>query len=172
MKCINPILRFTGILPLFLGAILGTTQLFGQTSIDTNTPAMATADVSYAPLLLLTNDDGKVVPLQNGQMLEVGRTYRLAAVPNPGYTFTNWTLVYAYTLTTVFVAGPGVLATNVTSTLSRVPDYITRRVIKFRMQAPEVIFDSPANTLTRTVGWEPEFVARKRHGTEASPPQK
>src|SRR5215475_8377994 len=86
-------------LALLLGVLLGITRLSGQTSSDTNSPAPPT----YSPLLLFTNTGGKVVPLHDGQMLKVGRRYMLAAVPSPGFAFTNWTLVNAYTFATVII---------------------------------------------------------------------
>ena len=156
----RPLLNLLRLLPLLMPAFLGTTQLSGQT-----------ADTSYSPLLLYTNTGGKVVPLHDGQMLNVGKRYRMAAVPNPGFAFTNWTLVYAFTFSTVVINEDGTQSTVSSTNFSEVPDYSTRRVLKFTNQAPEVIIDLPNITITQAIGWRPEFVPRPARRSKTKPPQ-
>ena len=46
--------------------------------------------VSASPLTVRTNGAGKVAPVLDGKMLEVGRTYTLTATPVPRNFFTGW----------------------------------------------------------------------------------
>ena len=45
---------------------------------------------ALSPLTLLTNGQGTISGLTNGQMLEVGRTYQIIATPGPGHLFSSW----------------------------------------------------------------------------------
>jgi uncharacterized repeat protein (TIGR02543 family) len=47
--------------------------------------------VVYVPLSVQTNGWGSVAPNLDGSLLEIGRTYRMRAVPGPGQVFAGWT---------------------------------------------------------------------------------
>ena len=50
----------------------------------------ASAQGILAPLSLFINGGGTVSPLTNGQPLEIGQTYNIAAIPEAGFTFRSW----------------------------------------------------------------------------------
>lgn len=47
--------------------------------------------VPISPIALLTNGWGSILGASNGQVLEVGTSYTLTAVPVPGFAFAHWT---------------------------------------------------------------------------------
>ena len=57
------------------------------------TSQVATVTVApvFSPITVLVNGQGSVSPNYNGQSLQIGATYTLAAAPGDGYYFTNWT---------------------------------------------------------------------------------
>jgi uncharacterized repeat protein (TIGR02543 family) len=64
-------------------------------SVDTsgNESALAArtlTNVVVAALSLSTTGQGTVTPNLNGQMLEIGKSYTVTAVPSAGYAFSNW----------------------------------------------------------------------------------
>jgi len=44
-----------------------------------------------APLVVKINGKGKVTPEYNGVLLEIGKTYKMKAIPGPGCAFAGWT---------------------------------------------------------------------------------
>src|SRR5439155_4288624 len=62
--------------------------------VSTNSPAETVVrSVTYVmtgPLIVQTNGLGTGVPNLDGRQLEVGRTYRIRAVPGPGQVFAGW----------------------------------------------------------------------------------
>ncbi len=45
---------------------------------------------TLAPLYLYTSGDGNITPLESGQLLDVGQSYDMTAVPDAGYVFSSW----------------------------------------------------------------------------------
>jgi autotransporter-associated beta strand protein len=72
------------------------TNVFSVYGLDTSSNAspVCTWYLTYAPLsplTLLVQGEGTVTPNLNGQLLGVGQTYTLTAVPGQYYVFSNWT---------------------------------------------------------------------------------
>jgi hypothetical protein len=116
-------------------------------------------DAQFAPLQLFTTGSGKVVPFNDGQMLEVGHRYVLTAVAEPGYEFANWNPVNVFTFIQQVLDESGNLETVTNTVLSPVQRFISRPALMFEMQAEEVILSSPALTIIQGVGWQANFVA-------------
>src|SRR5258707_171832 len=78
-------------------------------SVDTagNQSVPVSETITYAILSQITlsaNGNGRISPNLNGQLLEVGQSYTLSALPAAGNAFTNWTGgVSANTATLTFV---------------------------------------------------------------------
>ena len=116
---------------------------------------------TLAPLYLSTTGSGTISPLQNGQLLEVGQSYSLTATADPAFVFNNWQPVNVFTLTAtiVDVSGPvPVTNMNVSVTASPRPEFFPDPVLQFTMQPVQVLYATPANTLTEGVGWQANFV--------------
>jgi hypothetical protein len=131
---------------LTLAAVCFANQIYGQ-------------GVAYASLMLFTNGAGSISPIQNGQLLEVGQTYDMEAIPDSGFVFSSWQPVNIFTYTEVTFDPDG--ETNppiISSVLSPVPDYSYQQALEFTMQPVMVILDQPYNTLTESSGWQANFV--------------
>ena len=112
-----------------------------------------------APLYLFINGSGIISPLQNNQLLVVGQTYELTAIPDSGFTFNSWQPVYVFNVTTYLVDGNGNSIPNSFVNTSLVPAYYILPVLDFTMQPTSVIDDNPGvNILTRSSGWQANFV--------------
>lgn len=122
-----------------------------------------TSGVTYAPLFLLIQGNGRVLPFENGQMLPVGRDFELSAFPDRGYEFAYWSPVDVFTDTEVIYDSNGVpLPPRISVTISPIPKQIPRPSLRFTMQPVEVIVDIPGvRTLTRGEGWQATFVQRR-----------
>jgi hypothetical protein len=145
---------------LLLTFILAAQTLPAQTTDDPPDSALVTNEVSYSPLYLFTNGPGWIFPFEDGQMLEVGRTYRMLAIPDRDNEFTNWQPVNLFTFTEILHHFPGDDGYIVTSTLaSPLPEYYSDPVLEFTNQPEEVILDTPARTITKSLGWQANFVA-------------
>ena len=92
---------------LLLAAILAVQELPAQTASDIPRSVAQDSGDSYAPLMLFTNGGGRIVPYQDGQMLETGRTYVMVAIPSRGFAFSSWQPVVVFTFTE-YTHGPRV----------------------------------------------------------------
>jgi hypothetical protein len=124
--------------------------------------------VQQAPLLLFTTGLGRVVPFHDGQMLEVGRRYVMTAVAERGYEFANWNPVNVFTFIEQVLDGSGSMQTVTNIVTSPVPRFTERPALLFEMQAEEVIYNSPALTIIKGVGWQANFVAVQKEGPPIS----
>ena len=118
-------------------------------------------DPVFAPPHIYTNGAGGVSPPFAGQMLEVGRTYEMVGIPDPGFVFSSWQLVDLFTFS-VFTSGPD--GEIYPPTISTVPSpnmqYITTPTLSFTMEPVEVILDIPNSiTITHGIGWQVNFEA-------------
>jgi hypothetical protein len=118
--------------------------------------------VVYAPLMLFTNGAGSISPLEDGQLLEVGQSYEMEAIPDSGYEFSSWQPVNVYILTATIDNLPGIdppTYQQISINPSPVFQYIAQSVLDFTMQPVNVIFDNPGSTsLTESYGWQANFV--------------
>ena len=114
---------------------------------------------STTPLYLFTTGSGQISPFQNGQLLTVGQTYEMQAMPDPGSVFSSWQPINIFTFTEFTVDPEGNPNPPVTSTvLSPGSVYGEQPVLDFTMQPLTVILDTPARTVTEGVGWQVNFV--------------
>jgi len=114
--------------------------------------------VSYAPLHLFINGAGGVSPVLNGEMLEVGRSYTMTAIPDTGFSFSSWQPVSVFTFTSFIVDVGGGVSTNVSVIASPVPEYINTPSLSFTMQPEILVYDNPGvSTLTEGRGWQANF---------------
>jgi hypothetical protein len=154
---------------LLLLALLSTAlPVSAEISDNTNGQKGAPDEVSYAPLLLLTNGEGKVVPLHDGEMLQVGREFAMTAVASAGFTFTNWEAVDEFTFVINTRDFNGTELPPITNTIVA-PTYIysPRPALKFTMQAPVVFLDIPGVlTVTFRTGWQANFLQANRGDRE------
>jgi hypothetical protein len=148
---------------LLLAFALATPQLPAQTPDDITGYAARNREVSYAPLSLFISGEGKIVPFDDGQMLQVGREYVMRATPDRGYVFTNWTPVILFTFTEFITDQFGNIIARSTTVASPSPEQVKDPLLRFTMQPEEVLFDSPARKITMRTGWQANFApARKR----------
>ncbi len=116
--------------------------------------------VIYAPLFLFTSGAGSVSPLQDGQLLEVGQTYDMEAIPDDGYVFSSWQPVNVFNFSQI-VYDPITLlpaSTNMSTVPSPVPNFIEQPLLAFTMQPESVIVDTPSLMTTENSGWQANFV--------------
>lgn len=117
-----------------------------------------------APLALFTTGEGEVLPFEYGQMLEVGRTYFMLAIPDRGYVFKNWTPIQVSTFT-LFVLdewGNRIVVSN-SVTLIPMQEPIREPILRFTMQTTEVIFTNELAVITSTTGWQANFAPAIKH---------
>jgi hypothetical protein len=118
-------------------------------------------DGASAPLSLTINGQGRVLPFEDGEQLPIGWSFVMTAIPDHGYVFTGWQKVNVTTITqfTVDLEGdpnPPVISTVV----SPVPGFIRQPTLRFQVQTPTVITDSPEPiTITESIGWQANFVS-------------
>src|SRR5882724_10455020 len=153
---------------LLLALVLAVQPLPAQAPDDDHDPANQHGIASYAPLPLFTTGSGRIVPFQDGQMLEVGRSYVMAAIPHRGYIFTNWQPVNVFTETVITVDDNGVTNAPITSVVvSPAPPSSARPVLRFTMQPEIVVANIPGVvTITETSGWQANFVPGRRRGLD------
>jgi hypothetical protein len=114
----------------------------------------------FAPLYLYTTGQGQIYPPYDGQMLRVGHTYSLKAVPDPGYKFASWQSVSIITQI-LYVQTPGGDTIALTNTILNVDNqYIMRRELTFKMQPAETVSAGGGNTITQSEGWQANFVPK------------
>ncbi len=114
----------------------------------------------YAPLLLFTNGGGKILRAQDGQILQVGRTYMVRAIPDPGYVFVNWNpvLVYTDTESTSLPVDFSTTSQSVSTVVSQINRFYPRPVLQFTLQPEELLLNAPFRTITVESGWQANFV--------------
>ena len=111
-----------------------------------------------APLSLFINGGGSVSPLTNGELLEVGQTYNMVAIPDAGFAFNSWQPVNVFTFITLVTDTNGKTNTVVSVVASPVPTYTKQPSLDFIMQPVVVIDDSPGvRTITESSGWQANF---------------
>ncbi|HXC34426.1 MAG TPA: hypothetical protein VNV43_01040 [Candidatus Acidoferrales bacterium] len=126
------------------------------------------AQETQSPLPLYISGSGKIVPFQDGQMLDDGRDFVMTAVPNKGYVFASWQQVNIFTFDEYFLNSNGQLIEQTSAVPSfSPPEPEKNRVLHFTMQPEQYLFDDPnVRIITQSVGWQANFVPapRKQHG--------
>jgi hypothetical protein len=116
--------------------------------------------VLYAPLFLFTNGAGSISPLQDGQLLEVGQTYDMKAIPDDGYVVSSWQPVdvaeLAIQIGTDPSTGQPIFQTSLVAQPQ--PEFTVESVLEFTMQPESVILDTPSHMITESSGWQANFV--------------
>ncbi|MEI9960947.1 MAG: hypothetical protein WDM76_07375 [Limisphaerales bacterium] len=110
--------------------------------------------VVSAPLFVFTNGSGTISPFQYGQLLNVGQSYDLTAIPNSGFVFSTWQPVNVFTITTALTNNNGDTLLISSLNTSPVPTYTTEPVLNFIMQPEVVIVANPLLTITGSSGWQ------------------
>jgi hypothetical protein len=130
------------------------------TVVTASFPGQCPAQGTFAPLFLFTSGSGSVTPLQNGQLLEVGQSYEMTAIPDSGSVFSSWqpANVFVFTYITFGPEG-GPISTNTSVISSLVPNFIEQADLSFIMQAPQVVSDTPNLMITENSGWQANFEA-------------
>jgi hypothetical protein len=114
--------------------------------------------MSFAPLHLYINGAGAVSPLLNGDMLQVGQSYSMTAIPDSGFAFSSWQPVNVFTFTSYIVDAGGTVSTNISVISSPVAQFIYTSSLSFTMQPENLIYDNPGvSTLTEGGGWQANF---------------
>ena len=121
------------------------------------------AQETKSPLPLFVSGSGKIVPFYDGQLLDDGRKYVMAAIPDKDNVFTNWQPVNVYTETIYNTNGDEVVSETNVEPLPPIPG--KNRVLVFTMEPEEVLFSSPYDELMVSYGWQANFLPRpqKRH---------
>jgi Divergent InlB B-repeat domain len=118
----------------------------------------AQGTVTEAPLPLFINGAGQVTPYQDGQMLQVGQSYEMTAIPDAGSLFSSWQPVNVFTFVQAqFDAAGNPLPPIISTVDSPVPSYSLDPVLDFTMQAPSVIANNPGLSVTQSSGWQANF---------------
>jgi hypothetical protein len=134
-------------------------RLPAQVTDDIQDAAVRDTNVAYAPLLLFTNGGGKIILHRDGQMLRVGQRYAIAAIPDRGFAFTNWSRVNEFCFTIVNYDTSGAAITNASTVLSEAPDSHRGAILIFTMEPVEVVADVPGVlTITESSGYQANFV--------------
>lgn len=123
-------------------------------------PSQSHSQGTLAALHLYTSGNGSVTPLQDGQLLVVGQTYDMEAVPDSDSVFSSWQGVNVFTFTQMQFDGAGNPLPPIISTVpSLVPNYSYQPILEFTMQPDTVIQDSPGLTVVQSYGWQANFVS-------------
>ena len=134
---------------LLLLVTLGIQRLLAQDSDDR----------TFAPLFLLTNGMGRVLPFHDGDMLEVGRKYEMVAVPDRHYKFTGWQPVTIFTDIEYTYNSAHQLIETESDIVVPSPVSSKDPVLHFTMEDDVVLFDVPnVRILTQNEGWQANFV--------------
>jgi len=110
------------------------------------------AQGTEAPLYLFTVGSGAVTPLQNGQLLEVGQSYDMTAIPDLGSTFGSW---QAINVVVNIEHIPG-QSTTTNVTIEPLAEYIQTPTLTFTMQAPTEVV-SGFGAIIGNSGWQANF---------------
>jgi len=124
--------------------------------IAASSATCAFAQATTAPLCLFINGGGSVSSLTNAQLLVVGQSYKMVAIPDAGFAFSSWQPVNVFTVTTT-VLMMNETYTNVSVSAVPVPTYTDQPALNFVMQPVDVIQDSPGLTMTMSSGWQANF---------------
>ena len=119
----------------------------------------ALAQGAFAPLYLFTTGSGSLTPFQNGQSLQVGQSYDLTAIPDPGFAFSSWqpVIVMAQITTNYNASGNPILPPNITTSPPLPePQFTLTPTLAFTMQ-PETVLSSGAFELIQSTGWQANF---------------
>jgi hypothetical protein len=140
-------------------AMLTVLPLSAQTAGDRIGSFAHDNDDSYTPLMLFTNGNGRILPFRDGQMLETGRTYFMAAIPDRGYAFSSWQPIVIFTFIE-YTRGPsGNLVERTSEDTVPEAQYTPDPILRFTMQPEQVLFDIPnVRTVTQSFGWQANFV--------------
>jgi len=120
------------------------------------------AQGTLAPLYLFTSGAGSITPFQNGDLLQVGQSNNMTAIPDSGYTFSSWQLVNVFIFSQTNYDGSGnpILPPLVSVVPSLVPQYTYQPVLGFTMQPLTMITPDGQNpNIAEIVGWQANFVA-------------
>jgi hypothetical protein len=112
-----------------------------------------------APLHLFINGAGSVSPFHDGQLLEVGLSYDMVAVPDSGSAFSSWQPVNVFGFITRVIDAGGTVQTNISVVSSPVAEYFTTPTLSFTLAPEELLSDTPAITVTKAGGWQANFEA-------------
>ncbi len=138
-----------------------TLLLLGTGMLLVSAPSGRAQGTTLAPLYLATTGSGTISPFQNAQLLEVGQSYSMTATADPDFLFNNWQAVNVFTLTAYIIDVSGsvpVTNINVSVTRSPRPEFFPTPVLQFTMQPEQLLYSTPASTLTECVGWQANFV--------------
>lgn len=118
------------------------------------------AQGTLAPLSLFTSGSGEISPFQDGQMLEVGQSYEMTAIPDDGYVFSSWQPVNVFTFTQITPPLNGWTNPPIVSiVLSPLREFTDLLVLEFTMQPVTVIQSgTPSIMITESSGWQANFV--------------
>jgi hypothetical protein len=115
---------------------------------------------SLAPLYVFTNGFGSITPLQYGQLLEVGQSYEMTALPDSGFVFSSWQMANVFVDTEITMSASGSLVTNTFVTPSLLPSFTDTSTLTFTVAAIQVIFSDPGvRTISLNTGWQANFAA-------------
>lgn len=146
---------------LLLALTLLAAGLAAQTLIEGQLQARHSETGEEAPLLVFTNGSGRIAPLHNGQVLEVGREYTMVAIPDPSSAFANWNPVDVFTFRERVVNPDGSSATVTNTVASPIARFSSQPALRFTMQPVQVIFNDPGvRVITRSLGWQANFDRR------------
>jgi hypothetical protein len=110
------------------------------------------------PLHLYTSGNGSVTPLQDGDLLVIGQTYDMEAIPCSDSVFSSWQPVNVTTVTQFDLDANGnPVPIYISIVPSPVPDYSYQPILEFTMQPNTVIADTPTLTIVQSYGWQANF---------------
>jgi hypothetical protein len=121
-------------------------------------PFCGQAQQTCAPLFVFTNGSGSITPLQNGQLLQVGQSYGMTAIPNSGYVFNSWQPIDISIATLFAEEADGNLVAVATNVIPLPqPQYYTQPALDFVMQPQVTILSNSLVTIIDTTGWQANF---------------
>jgi hypothetical protein len=110
-------------------------------------------------LQLFISGNGSVTPLQAGDLLTVGQTYDMEAVPAADSVFSSWQPVNVTTVTQFDLDANGNPVPIYISTVPLlVADYSYQPILEFTMQPDTVIADTPTLSIVQSYGWQANFI--------------
>jgi hypothetical protein len=128
-------------------------------------PAQGTTGVTWAPLLLYTNGTGSISNLSNGQMLQVGKSYFMTAVPDRGSQFSMWRQIKKSVEVKTVIYPSSVIIITTNTTVSLAGRLLRTARVRFVMEPVmmQVRNDNPGTSVITTYcGWRAEFVPNEK----------